>query len=359
MLQVYKFVDNLSVHELQVDIEVFFKKIKGVTAIDSFDPDTYCPARLSTKVKRKASKKIKGVATPVNNNLYKKLEAFFNKYKILGAAQTTVDLGFANMNKVSGLLSNKQTRYSLANLPPSIQKQAKALFIYLYENTLSSYGIKAHYESFCNEQHNIWCPFCGMETLEDYTFIKEDYDHLLAKSIYPFAAINMRNLAPMGKKCNRTHKKDKDLIWDGINQIKAINPYGQKLDITVDFTGTILPTGKRKKGKWNLTVLPNREEVNRWQEIFRINSRITKDYFTSGKRPDFETWITDFTSHHDLDPNLTSLKKVRTALEKFGRNFENEMYKEGRYVKASIFKWISANASDTYVQALMDIIQRK
>lgn len=359
MLQKYKFVDKLSVNDLQADIEVFFKRIKGVTAADSFDPDTYCPARLASKVKRKVNKKIKGINTLVNNKLYNKLAAFFNKYKVLGPAKSTVDDCFENMNRINALLSNAQVRYCLSDLPNGIQKETKSLFVHLYENTLGSYGIKTHYKSFCKKQQNRWCPFCGMETLEDYTFIKEDYDHLLAKSIYPFASVNMRNLAPMGKKCNRTHKKDQDMIWNGITQNRSINPYSQKIDVEIDFTGSILPNSKRKKGIWKLRVLPDRVEVNRWQEIFRINARIKKDYFTGGKRPDIETWITDFTTYHDMDPNLKTLKKVRDALNKFGRNYEHERYKEGRYIKSSLFKWISGNASDIYIQALLDIIQRK
>jgi hypothetical protein len=359
MLQKYTFVDKLNVHELQVDIEEFFKKIKGVTTADSFDPDQYCSARFATIVKRKVIKKRKGVNTPVNNDLHKKLNAFFNKYKTLGPAKAIVDDCFEGMNKINALLNNTQIRYCLSDLPKSIQNETKSLFLHLYKNTLSTYGIKKHYESFCNEQQNRWCPFCGMEMLEDFSFIKEDYDHLLAKSIYPLAAVNMKNLAPMGKKCNRTHKKDQDLIWDGKTQTRAINPYSSKLDIEIDFTGTILPNGKSKKGTWKLKALPNKIEVDRWQEIFRINARITKDYFTGGKRPDIETWITDFTNRHDQDPNLTTLKKVRAALDKVGKEYENERFKEGRYVKASLFKWVSVNAPDTYIQALLDIIQRK
>ncbi|RZK10825.1 MAG: hypothetical protein EOO43_19885, partial [Flavobacterium sp.] len=278
MLQKYKFIDNLGVHDLQADIEDFFRNIKTVNATDPFNPDTYFPVRLATRVKRKVTKKVKGVNTLVNNDLYKKFETFFNKYKNLGAAKATVDTVFVNMNKINRLLNNEQPRCCLSDLPISIQTEAKSLFIHLYENTLSSYGIKKHYESFCNQQQNRWCPFCGMETLEDYTFIKEDYDHLLAKSIYPLAAVNMRNLAPMGKKCNRTHKKDQDLIWDGTNQVKSMNPYIYKLDIEVDFTGTTLPNSKKKKGTWKLNVLPNRPDVRRWQEVFRINERMTKDY---------------------------------------------------------------------------------
>lgn len=358
MLQVYKFVDSHSVHELQKDVEFFFKKIKGASATDSFDPDTYCLPNFATKVKRKVTKRVNGKSVQSNNDLHKKLEAFFNKYRGLGIGQTLVDGAFDGMNNIASLLNNKHARTSINNLPANIQQEAKKLFIHLYENTLAAYGIKEHYKSFCKKQHNIWCPFCGMETLEDFTFIKEDYDHLLAKSIYPFAAVNMKNLAPMGKKCNRTHKKNQDLIWDGVKQIKAVNPYAAKLDIEVDFSGTILPSSKNKKGSWKLDVMPKKEEVIRWQEVFQINKRIEKDYFTRGKRPDFETWMTDFTSSHDVKSNLTTLTKVRTALEKFGKNYENERFKEGRYVKASLFKWISRNAPDTYIQAVLDTIQR-
>jgi hypothetical protein len=357
MLQKYKFIDNHNVQELQKDIIAFFQKIKGAIATDNFDSDTYLPTTLAKKAKRKVTKTIRGRAVQVDNNLFKKTKAFFDQYKTLVGLQNIVDDAFTKMNRVTFMLDNAQPRVCITDLPVAIQQVSKSLFVYLYEDILPTYGVKKHYKDFCQEQDNTWCPFCGMESLEDYTHIKEDYDHLLAKSIYPFAAINMRNLAPIGKKCNRTHKRDKDLIWDGVNQIKAINPYAWKLDIELDFDGTILPSSSNRKGTWNLKLLPDREEVTRWDFVYNISDRIIKDYFTRGKRPDFETWLTDFIYSHEGNEDLTTIKKVRDALEKYGRNLEVERYKEGRYVKASVFKWISRKADDTYIQAVLDSIQ--
>lgn len=353
MLQKYTFINDRNVGQLQKDIEVFFRHIKHVKPTDSFDPAILFPTNLARKVK---GRKIKGVV--VYNNLYKKAEAFFNKYKRLGNQQSVVLNAFREMNKIAGLLKGDVQRICLADLPASIQKESKELFKVLYEEALTSYGIKAHYASFCNKQKNNWCPFCGMEKLEHYSHQKEDYDHLLAKSIYPFAAINMRNLAPTCKKCNRTHKKTKDIIYDDINQIKAVNPYSAKLDIKVKFDGTILPKG-RKKGAWAIGVTPSREEVIRWEYVYEITDRIIKNYFANGKEADFNLWLGEYISVNDLNPDLNSLKKVRESLEKYGLRFDIGRYTEGRYIKSDFFKWIAKNADDTYISSLMDTIQRK
>jgi hypothetical protein len=105
-------------------------------------------------------------------------------------------------------------------------------------------------------------------------------------------------------------------------------------------------------------VLPNREEVVRWDDIFNISDRIKKDYFTRGKRPDIDTWIVDFINLHKRDRrNLTSARSVKAALMEYGRSFDNDRFKEGRYVKSSLFKWISANGSVSYIEAIIASIQ--
>jgi hypothetical protein len=241
MLQKYKYVDGLGVHQLQKDIEIFIENIKQAKPSDDFDPDTYLPRTLATKANKLTTRTVKGIKVVDKAKLYLLAKAFFDKYKGLGRSKRMVYDAFNKMNDIPGQFNGTAKRVCLSNLPATIQEETKKLFIYLYEDTLDSYGVKKHYKSFSDSQLNIWCPFCGMETLEDYSHIKEDYDHLLAKSIYPFASVNMKNLAPMGKKCNRTHKRDQDLIWDGTKRIKAVDPYKAHVAISVDFTGTVLP----------------------------------------------------------------------------------------------------------------------
>ena len=100
MLQKYTFVSKLGVHTLQHELEFHFNKIKGVSAVDSFDPAIYFPAALAKKIAKKNSKTISGKKVSSHNELYKKAEAFFNKYKILGLSQSIVDNAFKNMNKI-------------------------------------------------------------------------------------------------------------------------------------------------------------------------------------------------------------------------------------------------------------------
>jgi hypothetical protein len=147
-----------------------------------------------------------------------------------------------------------------------------------------------------------------MDQLIHYTHQKEDYDHLLAKSIYPFASVNMRNLARMGQKCNRTHKKAKDLIWDATKQIKAVNPYINSMNISLDFSGIILPSGgKSNGGKWVLSITPIKDETKHWNLVFNITDRIVKDYLTNGQQPDFDVWLSDFVNINRGKKELQSI----------------------------------------------------
>lgn len=356
MLQKYEFIKTAAVNSLNTEIAVFFDKLKNAKAGDKFDPDILFPASLATKVKLKVKNK-KGIM--VNGPLYKKAAAFFNSYQKLGARKVDVDTAFSEMNKIEGLFNSKVARNCIDNLPLQIQGKAKSLFVHLYEHTLTSYGIKKHYEAFSKQLNNNWCPFCGMEQLVDYTHQKEDYDHLLAKSIYPFASVNMKNLIPMGQKCNRTHKKKKDLIWDNVKQIKAVNPYKATIDIRVNFDGTKLPSYAGKNGVWSIKVTPNREEVTRWDYVFNICDRIKKDYLTRGRKPEYQVWLTDYINFQiDNVSKLSTIAQVRASLAQYGKKYDIDRYRSARYIQADFFKWISANAPSSFISSIIKVINK-
>jgi hypothetical protein len=357
MLQKYKFIDGLQVNNLQLEVSLFIKNIRKVKATDNFDPDKYFPTSLANKVKAKVKNK-KGVL--VEGPLFNKAKAFFDKYKSLGIHKENVYRAFLEMNKINGLFGGSVSRVTINDLPNQIQDEAKSLFVHLYEETLSSYGIKHHYEDFSKLLGNNWCPFCGMEQLVHYTHQKEDYDHLLAKTIYPFSAVNMRNLAPMGKTCNRTHKKKKDLIWDDKRQVKAVNPYNGKIEIKIDFSGTVLPTQGRKNGNWKITLSPKRDEVTRWDIVFNITDRITKDFLTNGKKPEYEVWLSDYINMQ-IDENVKfgTIKQTRDSIARYGARFDSNRYRSFRYIQADLFKWMAVNASDSFIKSLMNVINKK
>ena len=347
MLQKYSFVRTQDVHKLQSEISTFIHLIRHVKSTDVFDPDVYLNPDFATKVKRRH----KGV--PVK--IFTLLNDFFNKYKALGVRKIKVFNAFVRMNDVQNLFDKRTGRITIDNIPPQIQKETLDLFYFLYENTLTDYNIHKHYEDFYTAQGNNWCPFCGMEKLLHFTHQKQDYDHLLPKSKYPFAAINMRNLAPMGHNCNSVYKKTKDLIWDDKKQIKAVNPYNKKINVKLDFTNTTLPKRGDDKGVWDIKFLPDCDEVKRWKFVYCISDRIVKDYL-AGKTSDYQSWLDLYLGFVRSRTDLKTLKQVRASFISFGSQFDNHRYRECNYLKADLFKWIGNNAPEIFIKSFMDTI---
>ena len=148
--------------------------------------------------------------------LKKHLSSFFRAFRNLPAGeQTLVYKAFISTKSVKMLLNNQNDCYRIEQLPMSIRKPTKTLFKYLYKTTLDSVGnVKDHYKQFYDKLSLKLCPFCGIENLLHYEHYKQDYDHLLYKDKYPFAAVNMKNLVPMGRNCNTIFKKQKDILHD-------------------------------------------------------------------------------------------------------------------------------------------------
>jgi hypothetical protein len=155
-----------------------------------------------------------------SNKLKEKVETFINAYNNLheDAERKKVMDAFVNSNAIEALLRNCRTSdlIKVSELHPSIQGPTRELFKFLFKVTLKLDNmLKDHYDLLYKEieiKHKKVCPFCGLETLVSPRKGTQDYDHLLYKDEYAFAAVNMRNLVPMGTDCNRRYKKTTDVI---------------------------------------------------------------------------------------------------------------------------------------------------
>lgn len=75
-----------------------------------------------------------------------------------------------------------------------------------------------------------------MERLEPYhpDVPRHDLDHYLAISRYPFSGTNLKNLTPMGDRCNSSYKLALDILYDpNGNRLPCYDPYG---DVTASFS---------------------------------------------------------------------------------------------------------------------------
>jgi hypothetical protein len=333
-----------------LELDYFFTKLKTINPTDPFDPNALFKGNLKAKVL--AIHK----GNPVKLHLL--FKQFYDKFISLAQKRRrdkVIEVYF-KMNDLSILNDAKVTRYTVADIHDDIKAEAIMLFNYLYSDILESYDIHGHYQvHYEDTNHSNWCTFCGLETLPHYTDLKADYDHLLAKSIYPFCSVNMRNLVPMGTQCNRNHKKDKDIIYTKGSRTLGFNPYKTRFNIQVEFRGTKLPRPKRRDGEWEMSFYPDNIQVETWSDVFNIKNRIIKEHLTNPGKTDYDTWLGTFIMANK-GRNITTIAELKAALKGFSNMYNFDRYKEKRYVIADLFLWISKNGSDTYYNALLRML---
>jgi len=222
-------------------------------------------------------------------------------------------------NNIEGLCNDKRiipiTYQDIDSVYPSLSKALKDFYSKLYGST-SPFNLKAF--GFLNEKllpdydkefmiinDREICPFCGIHFLKgnNHTY-REAYDHFIPKGIYPFNAINFKNLAPMCHECNSTYKLTKKPIYkndeNNINPIKrektrnlSFYPYStEKIQLNFNLklkTGSI---DKLTPKDIELVIESENknEQVESWNRIFGLEERYKallcspsagKDWFNS------------------------------------------------------------------------------
>ena len=178
-----------------------------------------------------------------------------------------------------------------SDLPLAIRQSVSELFEYAFK-LLTELGCR-------DEQYKIlysaspWkvCPFCGMHLLDGVGAPREDLDHYLPRSKYPFCGANLYNLAPMCSRCNRSYKRTKDVIYDDqlMSQSRASDPFSGPvfricLNNTPPYDGTTLSPN------WHVEIMDQCEEAYTWNRVFSIKERYLRDLLS----PHFTSWIRDF-----------------------------------------------------------------
>ena len=157
----------------------------------------------------------------------------------------------------------------------------KKLFSDLYKQVLygdyckRNYGdMQEHFKLFKSSENEIFkCPVCGLIPQNTKEEKKEDYDHLLPYTIYPFSSVNFKNLAPICVDCNSDYKEDKDVL-DNVGR-KIFFYYdeshkGIKIDANLD-------NEKDYQFSFSYSTFDDRsEEIESWKNIFGITERYTK-----------------------------------------------------------------------------------
>lgn len=272
--------------------------------------------------------------------------------------RTQVLTCLTQQNAIADLVSGTTNCESLADLPAAIRAPSKALFVFAFK-LLTDLGVRdAHYAIIYNTIIAKVCPFCALEYFDAPGAPREDLDHYLAVSRYPFAAANLRNLTPMGMKCNERHKHDSDILRDQAgNRRKSFDPYVQR-DIRVSLIDSV-PFGQAdgQTPRWQLEFVPDSVECVTWDNVFDIRTRIERDVLN----PLFRNWLGFFAAWFVKRKGLTDLSNERiiSSLLEYIEDAEITSLTAREFLRVPVFQMIErhcSNGNDRLLQLMRDLV---
>jgi hypothetical protein len=182
------------------------------------------------------------------------------------------------------------------------------------------------------------CPFCKCESFEPSA--KQDLDHFLTRSIYPYAGVNLENLVPMGQWCNERFKGSKDVLRDGDRACTAYFPFGE------DFAGIDLndsdPLGNGDEPRWVIKFIPDDDRTETWNRIFLIKTR-----YKSILESSYKMFLAEFRGvweiHCGSSPDRTNLID---ALAMQAKHKELESGTSRAFLAAAAFRMLEKNCRE-------------
>ena len=239
-----------------------------------------------------------------------------------------VELCLIQQNDITSLLDCTGDCDVIADLPEEIGGPSEDLFTFSFR-LLSDLGIRdEQYRQIYKALSYAVCPFCGSEYFDSPTSHREDFDHYLARTIYPFAAANLRNLSPMGKKCNG-YKLQKDMLRDAAgDRRRAFDPYGE-VQVTVSLINSV-PFGgpDDQTPRWHVEFNPDSPECVTWDAVFSNKS--------------FGPWLAQFAAWFRNRIGLADLSDNRLleGIREHRKNLSFQGFKAREFLCVRVFEML-------------------
>ncbi len=306
----------------------------------------------SDLVPRKYQKELK-VRTGLRDRIATYTTAFDG---LLAPDQRAISQAFTNQGRIDRLLDGSTVSQCLDELPEAIREPAKAVGSEAFR-LLTEFGIRdEQYKRIYEAVPSKLCPFCGLEHFDAPGEPREDLDHYLPRSIYPFAAANLNNLPPMGNRCNTSYKRAQDPIRNGSNSRLAANPFGiSSYSVTLENSD---PFGgvRQESPRWQIDFVPATPEADTWDQIFSIRRRYENNHLI----PSYESWLEEFRGwclYSRIFPKTS--QELLNVLELY-LNFKRfEGLNDRSFLKAAVFEMLLNHCkagNDRLLKLLMDIV---
>lgn len=175
-----------------------------------------------------------------------------------------------------------------------------------------------YYLDFVRKNNAGCCPFCGLLPIDnEFDPTREAFDHYLPKSKYPFNSVNLKNLAPSCNKCNSGNKQDKDPLHSSTGERrKAFYPFSTGLIenlVAVDIHSEDWTTPKSEDLTITLSSATHPEEVETWEELFRIKQRYSAKCCDAGGGLYWKKRVLEESENYDLSPQAMLTAEVKSA----------------------------------------------
>lgn len=338
MFYVYPYLSAHIATHLNEQIAQFFNNLNNVDGNTTFTLTTSLfPQPLIDRLSR-------------SSELQDLFKHFFDAFKRLMPLERSAVLNqFSTIQEVETWL-NDTTRQAHTinndNLPISLRNPASNLFLYLYEKTIKN-ALADHYNEFFQQIPTVYCPFCGIEKLPQPKVRRADYDHWIYKATYPFVAVSMHNLIPMGDCCNRDFKKKQDVLTSsGGARRQFYYPYTQHFEVRINLDGSRLPKANTKNANWSINFTINNNYIQDWAEVFCIKKRYS-DELNAG----FTHWTGIFVKQYK--ERVTDINTLKLAFLDYANTFEEYLYRESNLIKHGLFTFLAHCNDTTYYNAVL------
>ncbi len=242
---------------------------------------------------------------------------------------------FDSQNAIAALLDGTRTCKRTRDLPETIQAAVKDLFTFAYELVRDGEIRAAAYKIIDEKRPQKMCPFCGYEPMSAVGLPKDALDHYLCKEHYSFAAANLRNLAPIGHKCNSSYKLAKDVIVkdDGTPR-RAFDPFKCNPVQVQEVLDQLDPASRT--ATWDVQFDQISEEVDTWNDVFSIKLRFEAEVLTEYEQ--WLRWFGDWARQENARSGTTDPKQL---LVSYATTWARDDYSGRGFVRRPFFDRIA------------------
>ena len=280
--------------------------------------------------------------------LHKDIEKIYNLFVPLTSTQKDfIRRTFNNNNQIEELCSNGIEPIFYKDIAREVSEElSKTLkgfnnYLYLFLDNKKAAFVKnytsatIYYKQIVKQLPASQCPFCGISRIKSERISRRDaYDHYIPKSLLPFTAINVKNLAPMCKDCNESWKRDRNPIntnKDSGDNRKAFYPFCDDLpeiEIYLDNLSLDPIDENEHHIEMRYECRGYEDEVSTWRELFNIDER-----YDDVVRNDCKAWLEEVRMLGDRD-RTESLEKTEYMLKKEENKFIENNFLTIPFLKA-------------------------